>query len=129
MAAKLYNFPLLLLADTSLFGARVTYLVLEERQNGHRLVHLGGGLATLPPVSSGCEVLLYEDLNPSTGPNHIPTGLLEFILWDWPRGESSVSHPRRTKVYLLRFDSQIPVETSLPPMYISVTSCIVVEIL
>jgi hypothetical protein len=72
MAAKLYIFPLLLLADTRLFGARATYLVVEERQNGHGLVRLGGRLATLPPVPGGCEVLRFKDLSPLTGPNPYP---------------------------------------------------------
>jgi hypothetical protein len=60
------------LADTSLFGARVPYLVVEERRNGHGLVRLGAGLATLPPVPGGCEVLRFEDLSPLTGPNTYP---------------------------------------------------------
>jgi hypothetical protein len=45
---------------------------VEEPQNGHGLVRLGAGLATLPPVSCGCEVLRFEDLRPLTGPNPYP---------------------------------------------------------
>lgn len=92
------------------FGAGVTYLVVKELQNGYGLVRLGGGLATLPPEPGGCEVLHFEDLSPLTGrvPTHIPTVLLELMLWDWPRDESSVPYPRRTGVYPLRFGPQIP---------------------
>jgi hypothetical protein len=82
MAAKLYRFSLLLLADTSLFGARVTYQVVEKRQNGHKLVCFGAGLATLSPVPGGCEVLRFKDLSPLTSPNPYPNSTLELILWD-----------------------------------------------
>ena len=69
MAAKLYIFSFLFLADTSFLGARAAYLVAEGRQNGHGLVRLRGGLATLPPVPGGCEVLRFEYLSSLTGPN------------------------------------------------------------
>lgn len=45
------------------------YLAVEEVQKGPELVRSGGGLATLPPVPSGCEFLHFEYVNPLRGPN------------------------------------------------------------
>jgi hypothetical protein len=75
MVIKLHIFSLLFLADTSLFSARVSYLVVEERQNGHGLVRLRARLATLPPVPSGCKVLRFEDLRPLIGLNIYPNSI------------------------------------------------------
>jgi hypothetical protein len=71
--AALYIFSLRFLADT-IFRAGIPYLV-EERQNGHGLVRLGAGLATLPPVPGGCKVLRFEDLSHLTGPNPYPNSI------------------------------------------------------
>lgn len=68
------------LADINLFGARVPYLVVEERQNGHKLVRLKAGLATLPPMPGGCKVLRFEDLSPLTGPNPYPNSTFRVYL-------------------------------------------------
>jgi hypothetical protein len=73
---KILYFPPSFLADNSLFGACIPHLV-EERQNGYRLVRLGAGLATLPPMPRRYKVLRFEDLSPLTGPNLYPNSTFE----------------------------------------------------